>query len=253
MLGNKSVFLSLPHHKNERHTHNPLVSGPIKVHLPKELSNLFISHIEARHILWSNGAGAHEYVFCSAGGKGQSFNPQHLDTDGAGSTAFSTLFNGILSKAPPIIKGFIPKLTPTLLRTCFIEAATERVDEGDWESLALAMGNSVGTWIRHYAVTLKSRKIQLGVDRFQHLMQLAGKSPFGSSSSSSVGASTSNGALVPYQHPMMNRPYIPSTLLTVPDDNPLTADEAAEAASLHPGVFDPSGCWRGWESLGADF
>jgi hypothetical protein len=247
----KRVHLHLPHHKNERHTNNPMASGPIKVTLPDELSRLFIHHLEARHILWGTAAGAHEYVFCSAGGRG-AHNPQHMDTEStSGSGALDTLFNGLLSRSPPIIRNFKdPKLTPTLLRTCFIEAATERVDEADWESLALAMGNSVGTWLKHYAVTLKSRKIQKGVDRFQHLMKLSGRSLV---SNSLGGASTSNSqGLVP--HPM-DRAHIPSVLLTIydEDDNSSGVGVGVGAGACGDSVFDGNKCWRGWECLGPGF
>ena len=57
--------------------------------------------------------------------------------------------------------------TITELRSCFIEAYTERVkDESKWAKAALVMGNSVPTWRKYYAATLKKRKLQDGIDSF---------------------------------------------------------------------------------------
>lgn len=246
----KRAVLHLPHHKSERHIHNPMVSGVIKATLPEELSRLLIRHIEARHIMWGSATGAHEYLFGSAGGRGAGINPKPMDSDDtSGSTALSSLFDGLLNRAPPCIKKLQPKLTPTLLRTSFIEAATERVDQSEWESLALAMGNTPATWVKYYAVGLKNRKIQSGVDRFQQLMKLSGRAPV--AVVPSVGASSSSQALVPYHHPM-ERAYIPSTLVTI-DDEAFDDASASGSVSLGDAAFDGAGCWRGWESLGCDF
>lgn len=239
------VSLSIPHHKTERYKNNPLVSGSIEAHsLPEELCYFLVPHLrKGRDLLFGTGSLGHDYVFCSRGGKGAGINPQHMDREG-GNSAFDALFDSLLKVAPENIQSLQPKLTPTSLRTAFIDAATERAPEEEWESLALAMGNGVGTWRKHYAVNLKSRKIQRGINNFNQLMGLS--SPNGSAGPSS---SNSSQALSPYQHPM-SRPYLPSTLVTPPSSSRV-ARPPSDDATL--GALDVDGCYIGWEWLGSDF
>ena len=57
--------------------------------------------------------------------------------------------------------------TITECRSSFIEAFTDKIkDETKWARAALLMGNSVAAWKEHYAITLKRRRCQEGVDAF---------------------------------------------------------------------------------------
>ena len=57
--------------------------------------------------------------------------------------------------------------TITECRSSFIEAYTDKVkDESKWARAALLMGNSVEAWKEHYAITLKRRRCQEGIDAF---------------------------------------------------------------------------------------
>jgi len=56
----------------------------------------------------------------------------------------------------------------TECRSSFIEAFTDkfRDDESKWVRAAAIMGNSIEAWKKHYAVTLKRRRCQEGIDAF---------------------------------------------------------------------------------------
>jgi hypothetical protein len=235
--GGERVRILISHHKTDRRS-NPLSSKPIDFKVPVgDLTDLLLWWLRRGWVRVREGPGGTEgnspYVFSSRGNRGLPIPKPFTHVN------LCDYWKQLLkTTAPPSISN--SNLSITLCRTVFIEAATSRCEEEDWEGMATLMGNSTKTWVQRYAPTLKRRRCQDAADRFDSLFNgVAGPS----TSSSLVPSSLS--------HPMQS-----ARSPTPPSPPPLSSSlMVPTSACLDDGdsVFNGDGTWRGWEECGSDW
>lgn len=227
------VRILICHHKTDRRS-NPLSSKPIDFKVPVgDLTSLLLWWLRRGWVRVREGPGGTSgnspYVFSSRGNRGTPIPKPFTETN------LCDYWKQLLKTTAPLSISSA-KLTITLCRTVFIEAATARCEEEDWEGMATLMGNSTKTWVQRYAPTLKRRKCQDAADRFDSIFNGV------------AGPSSSNTSLVPSSlssHPMQSprSPTPPPPPVGSPIDLLARTDDGY-------GVFNEDGTWRGWEECG---
>jgi len=152
--GQERIKLIAPHHKTEG-ARSVESSSPISFTFPLCILNtLLVWWIKTGwHLVREKKQQASSMVFVSG----------HLKTLSA--SAMVGWWDLFKSKHCP---STLKPGTITELRSIFIEAYTEKVpdDENKWHKAALVMGNSLATWKKYYARTLKKRRMQDSIDSF---------------------------------------------------------------------------------------
>ena len=210
-----------------------MAAKPIDFKVPSgDLNTLLLWWIRVGWARSRSGPGGRRgesiFIFSSKGSRGRP-TPKPFTH-----TTLCDYWERLVRSAPPAVQASGPKgLTITMARTTFIEAATQRCEEEEWSGLATLMGNTVGSWIRYYAPSIKRQKCQTAADGFSSSFH------GGSPSSVLVPSSLSPSSV---DHPMHSPPSLPSpsSSIVVRDSDIYEGDA----------VFDGDGHWRGFEELG---
>ena len=154
--GQRRARVQALHHKTEG-ARNPMSNGPISFLLPPcPLNDL---------VLWWLDKGWHlvRQGYTKGDPAPTVFTSSYLQSYSCSTLSqWWTQFKSVYS--PKSLK--IGTLTEC--RSSFIEAFTDkfRDDETKWVRAAAIMGNSIEAWKKHYAITLKRRRCQEGIDAF---------------------------------------------------------------------------------------
>lgn len=153
--GERRARVQAPHHKTEG-ARNPMSNGPISFLFPPcPLNDLLLWWLDKGWHLVRDG-------YTRGDPAPTVFSSSYLSSYSCSTLSqWWTQFKS--AHCPDSLK--IGSITEC--RSSFIEAFTDKIkDEAKWVRAASIMGNSIEAWKKHYAVTLKRRRCQEGIDAF---------------------------------------------------------------------------------------